>query len=484
MKKGFWRLGTMAALLFVFAACNEAAYEPVVYLATEEAAEIVEAVEAVDYVAVYENPQETEVDEYEDYVQEIAETAAQPEPPAHYFDIFASGRTRGEYLEDLDHLYSTLAANFPFFGVIYRARGVDMHERYRIAREYIEAVGHIRDDAHFAEIINHLFIGRARSAGHFDMLQGEMLRLHIEVFSNQVARYGNQFLYFLYELDNPATRALHGLTDESFAPPVPGEGSLVFATTSNNIETRIIEPGRIAYVNILSMSHATMRLDRETLLDFYHHIADFDHLIIDIRQNGGGDARFFSDLVIAPNISEPLEYHFYMLMMDGGHNRRLLETWFGSWWEDTPGYSTFRPIHDDLLYRLIYLNADDAQMLEFYWARHGLIQPSQAEAIFGGKIWLLVGERNFSASEQAAAISRQTGFATLVGETTGGDGIGINPLVLALPNSGVVVRFSPVYGTDPLGRNNQEFGTDPHVFNRPRRDALQTTLELIAEGNW
>jgi hypothetical protein len=56
--------------------------------------------------------------------------------------------------------------------------------------------------------------------------------------------------------------------------------------------------------------------------------------------------------------------------------------------------------------------------------------------------------------------------------------------VLALPNTGVIVRYSPVYGTDPLGRNNQEFGTAPHIFNRPERDALQTTLELIAEGDY
>ena len=480
MEKGFWRLGAVAVLLFVLAACDEMAYEPVMYVAAEEAVE-----EASEYVTAYENPQKIEEDEDESYSLEIVQTVvAQAEPPAHYFDVFASGRTRGEYLEDLDHLYNTLTANFPFFGVIYRSRGVDMHERYKITREYIENIEHIRDDAHFAQIINHLFIERARSAGHFDMLQGDMLRMHIEVFSNQVAQFGGQFLYFLYELDNPATRALHSLTDDHFAPPAPGEGRFVSATTSSNIETRIIEPGRIAYVNILSMSHATMQLDRETLYNFYRYIADFDHLIIDIRQNGGGDSQFFPNLVIAPNISEPMEYYFYMFMMDGSHNRRLLKTWFGNWWDGTAEYPTFAPVYDDLLCRLTELDEDDAKLLDFYWAWRGYIRPSQDEAIFGGKIWLLVGERNFSASENAAAISRQTGFATLVGETTSGDGVGINPLVLALPNTGVVVRFSPIYGTDPLGRNNQEFGTDPHVFNRPRRNALQTTLELIAEGDW
>ena len=136
------------------------------------------------------------------------------------------------------------------------------------------------------------------------------------------------------------------------------------------------------------------------------------------------------------------------------------------------------------LLALIYLNADDAAMLSSYWTWNSAIRPTQEEAIFGGKIWLLTSSTNFSASEQAAAIVRQTGFATLVGQTTGGDGIGIQPMVLALPNTGMVVRYSPIYGTDPLGRNNQEFGTDPHVFNRHRRNALQTALELIAEGEF
>jgi len=299
-----------------------------------------------------------------------------------------------------------------------------------------------------------------------------------------VATGSDQFLYFLYELDNPATRALHRLEDEDYLPPPPGEASVVFATSSNNIEASIIQPGHIAYINILQMNWATAHLDREKLLNFYQYIADFDHLIIDIRQNGGGDSRFFPQLVVAPNIQEPLEYYFYMFLMDGEHNHRLLAPWFEDWWDGTTPYPVFMPVHDDLLARLIYLDADDALLLDSYWIQREAIHPSHDEAIFGGKIWLLVSNNNFSASENAAAISRQTGFATLVGQTTGGDGIGINPLVLALPNTGVVVRYSPVYGTDPLGRNNQEFGTDPHVFNRPGLDALQTVLELIAEGDY
>ena len=478
MNKGFWRLGIITALLLILAACDYTVYEHALEYAGNEVRQEAEKINEAKMTA-------TE----EDYVQIVEQVAGQPElqsaqQPAHYADIFASGRARREYLEDLDHLYNILSANFPFFGVIYRSLGVDMHALYRETRQFIETTDDIRSDLHFANIIDTRFIQPALSAGHFNMLTDSVLQMHIEIFSNQVAGGSDQFLYFMYELDNPATRALHGLTDENFKPPTPGTDSFAFANTSNNIEARVIEPDTIAYVNILQMNHATMHLDREKLLNFFHYVSDFDHLIIDIRQNGGGDSRFFSDLVISPNISEPLGYYFYMLMMDGDHNRRLLSTWFGNWWDGITEYPVFAPIDDDLLERLTYLNPNDANILDLYWTWRGYIYPSQDEAIFGGKIWLLVSERNFSASEQAAAISRQAGFATLVGQTTGGDGIGINPLVVALPNTGVVVRYSSAYGTDPLGRNNQEFGTDPHVFNRPRRNALQTTLELIAEGDY
>jgi len=404
-----------------------------------------------------------------------------------YYDattIFTSGRARAEYLEDLSHLYNTLVANWPFVGVIYRTMGVDMHQLYIEARAHFETVDDIRSDNEFAIILNRLFIQPFSRHGHFDMLRSDFLRMHIEAFNNAVVAGDDWVANFLSEINNPATRALHGLTDEDFALPDMDNGglSLVYATTPNNVQTRIIEYGRIAYVNILHMNSATMELDRITLLDFFHHVANYEHLIIDIRQNGGGISEFFPNLVMSPNISQPLETYFYMFTMDGDHNQHLMALHFGDWRSNGVSNSAFSPIHGDLLNHLVYLNPFDAELLDLYYIWHGGIDPIYDEAIFGGRIWLLISEWNFSVAEQAAFFSKQTGFATLVGQTTRGDGLGFQPLVLALPNTGIVVRYSSIYGTDPLGRNNQEFGTDPHYFNRPNMDALQTVLAMIEES--
>ncbi len=55
---------------------------------------------------------------------------------------------------------------------------------------------------------------------------------------------------------------------------------------------------------------------------------------------------------------------------------------------------------------------------------------------FDGKIYLIVNNKVYSAAESFASFCKDSDFATLVGGTTGKDGIGTNPLVFSLPNSG------------------------------------------------
>lgn len=390
-------------------------------------------------------------------------------------DLLFSGRSRQEYLDDLDFLYNTLVENFPFFGVIYRSLGVDMHSYFHKTREHIKTTDNIWCDRNFAARIEGQFLSRANGMGHLGLIMdNRFLRLHIEAFSDDYYNDDGVLVNFLSEINNPTTRALFNLTDEDFKAPTAGEESTRHATFSRNIETKIIEAGRIAYVNILGMNFATKHLDEETLLNFFHEVSEYEHLIIDIRQNSGGDSRFFPQLVMAPNISRPLEWEHYLFLIGGEHNNHMLTPWMGALGE---GY--FQPITDNVINNLPYLSKDDLPFLDYYFRAVSTMYPSDHSPIFGGKIWLLVSEWVFSASEQAANMAQQTGFATLVGETTGGDGLGFQPIIVALPNTGIIVRYSAAYGVDNMGRNNQEFGTEPCFFNMPGKDALETVLYLI-----
>lgn len=76
---------------------------------------------------------------------------------------------------------------------------------------------------------------------------------------------------------------------------------------------------------------------------------------------------------------------------------------------------------------------------------------------------MLVDGDVYSSAEAWAVFAKSTGWATLVGERTGGDGIGIDPLIASLPHSGYAFRLPAVMGLTSLGVINEERQTEPDM---------------------
>jgi hypothetical protein len=83
---------------------------------------------------------------------------------------------------------------------------------------------------------------------------------------------------------------------------------------------------------------------------------------------------------------------------------------------------------------------------------------------YRGKVFLLVDGFVFSSADSFTAFCKGSRWATIVGSYTGGDGIGYDPAIVALPNSGMVVRFSSGMGLNPDWSANEEFHTCPDVL--------------------
>ena len=83
---------------------------------------------------------------------------------------------------------------------------------------------------------------------------------------------------------------------------------------------------------------------------------------------------------------------------------------------------------------------------------------------FKGKIFLLTDEYVYSSAESFAVFAKATKWATLVGTNTGGGGVEIDPVVCALPNSGLVFRFPGSMGINPDGTINEEKHTPPYIY--------------------
>jgi C-terminal processing protease CtpA/Prc len=88
----------------------------------------------------------------------------------------------------------------------------------------------------------------------------------------------------------------------------------------------------------------------------------------------------------------------------------------------------------------------------------------------------------YSSSEGFAIFAKAHGWATLVGQRTGGDGMGITPFHAVLPESGLIMRYSGENGLNPDGGSNAEYHTAPNITCKSEA-ALDVCLARIdAEG--
>lgn len=98
---------------------------------------------------------------------------------------------------------------------------------------------------------------------------------------------------------------------------------------------------------------------------------------------------------------------------------------------------------------------------------------------FHGKIWVLVDEYCYSATEALVCFCKETGFATLVGTETGGNGKGATPYIMALPYSGLIVEYETYLSFNVDGTCNGISGTVPDIVTEDGSDALETCLMAI-----
>jgi len=120
----------------------------------------------------------------------------------------------------------------------------------------------------------------------------------------QIAILTNPLVQLAYP---PLAQEEQGMLDEFFV----GE---------DNLTTGIIEAGHIGYVHIRTFISTIDDNDMAVMNRFFDDITGFEHLIIDIRGNGGGFIPFFDELIAGPLIDGQLIDHLYHFILGGTHN--------------------------------------------------------------------------------------------------------------------------------------------------------------------
>ena len=398
------------------------------------------------------------------------------------------GLTTEEKLEDFDFLYQTLKENYPYWNLAERTQNIDLEEQYRICREKIK--NSETDMQLFTNIQG--FVGPCGGIGHLQLvvenwaddysnLDGisedllPLMRKISDAYANDTSVAAYEKIEKSFQNAWKKVEAYYeeqGMSD--LLQPDPGSMAqedetgdtiLLDSGETDNLLYGIIEEGKTAYIKIRFFDMDYYEEDSKILTGLYEKYSDYENVIFDLTDNGGGGMPYFDDLIMAPNIDHTCTADTYQFVKNGSYNRKFMD------------FSEYKPVSE--VPELPRLNQEDLSGLDLFVADTYKVEPSGEKKALKGKLWMLVNENVYSSSEYAAMFTKATGFATLVGRTTGGDGIGSEPLPIVLKNSGLIVRYSPVYGTTPDGAGSEEFGTEPDILSPEGESPLETCLKAI-----
>ncbi|MFD1177641.1 S41 family peptidase [Paenibacillus puldeungensis] len=394
---------------------------------------------------------------------------------------FLGGLSNKQMQEDYEYLWKTLRESYPFLGVAKRS-GIDVDAVYK---KYQSQVAATKDDLTFVNTVANA-VENLQGLGHLSLFMSSGTYSYLLSTYGELQQSMPQLKAWYAALSNPKTldayTKLAGLEAkvidvqkaQALGNPQSGNAQTPVSqgqTPAENITTKILTPDKIAYVKINSFGNEYIEKDGKILSDFYSKISGYDHLIIDITDNGGGNEEYWFDHIVAPNISKDLTQKQYNLFNVSANNKPYLAA--ADFLKDA------KPVAE--LPDFPKMAKEDLKGLSSFTVNEKVMKPSGEKKAFNGKIWVLVNQNVYSSSEAFAMFCKSTGFATLVGTPTGGDGGGIDPAYVVLPNSGMVVRYSMLYGINPDGTNNEEYGTQPDFVSPTGESALDTCLKQIAQ---
>ena len=228
--------------------------------------------------------------------------------------------------------------------------------------------------------------------------------------------------------------------------------------------------GVIGYIHVRSMDESIVK----ACSSFLRSAGPFEAIVIDIRGNGGGSDMAWMGLTRCITAG-PLSGTSHALMKSGEYMRRFfanLPTVTRQQLVESLPEGSARNLPPELQ------SAAYRDPIRLTYA----IGPSPDSISFEGPIYLLVDDVVYSSAESFALHCKTTGWATIVGGFTGGDGGGTGPLPLVLPNSGLTLRFPAAMALGPSGKADEEEHVIPDVLVEPSIPEFLASVEALQES--
>lgn len=437
-------------------------------IADTEKSEESEEQESLETREQYESSTEAEEGEWTEFPFPYKEELKKVEDEAGQETVYF---TLKEAMEDYDIMWQQLEENCAYLSMAEETLGIDLEETKRIGKTFFipqRSKGNTFLLQGFEKAISYALTD-INNYGHISVMEAEFYEELLENITSggEDAKEGWDGVRCRIKelLSNQKTKEFYDYEESRRSE---GTGGTLAVENDKTVKTDKIDG--IAYIKIPKCDPEQI----DAIKDFLKENEHEKNIIIDIRGNSGGSTLTWTEGIVSPLIKEEVTYNSLWGIKSGKLNEYY-------WRQEIPDYveSNVSLSKEELKEKFSYLKIEDD--IQYVWYKT-TIEPGEEHYDFEGKIWLLVDKTVYSASDAFVIFCKNTGFATVVGTITGGNGEGGEPHYIVLPNSGMVIRYEPYLTFNSDGSCNAVHGGHPDIEIAEDEDALEVCLKAIAES--
>ncbi len=357
-------------------------------------------------------------------------------------------------LSDYDEAMRILEENNPFLP-LYRQYIPDLD------RLCAETRGLIAERCHSTQGL-YLFMSdlfaRLGNPGHLSMIGPEDFQLYRQLA--ELGIYGKESVEYRLVHDQRTQAVYREMIQESEKTKAEDASSLYVPFVTWDSDRRIL------CIRIQSFKSTLIERDRNILADAVSTHPEVQHIVFDICGNGGGSDYYWMKNLVAP-FGEKASFEKRVYFRNSELTREY------GWMSDAV------PLPEADIVKI----PDFAEEMDLAYTLAGVIEiePAEESRVIhtDAERWVLTDEYVYSAADGFAGFCKQSGWATLVGRRTRGDGGASAPVLVRLPESGLLMRFTMAASANEDGTLNTLFGTSPDLPSKPFETPYKTLLRFI-----